>query len=131
MLSAAVPFQGKPDEGRVLEALRKLIGDDDSPGMLVLTVQRKPKPVGYGPGTELKKMLATIGITAEPTCKCNARAEEMDRMEQAFPGWCEANIDLIVGWLREEAERRKLPFVDLAGKLLVKRAIARHRDNGQ
>jgi hypothetical protein len=131
MLSAAVPFQGKPDEGRVLEALRKLIGDDDSPGMLVLTVQRKPKPVGYGPGTELKKMLATIGITAEPTCKCNARAAEMDRMEQAFPGWCEANIDLIVGWLREEAERRKLPFVDLAGKLLVKRAIARHRDNGQ
>jgi hypothetical protein len=99
--------------------------------MLVLTVQRKPKPVGYGPGTELKKMLATIGITAEPTCKCNARAAEMDRMEQAFPGWCEANIDLIVGWLREEAERRKLPFVDLAGKLLVKRAIARHRDNGQ
>jgi hypothetical protein len=131
MLSAAVPFQGKPDEGRVLEALRKLIGDDDSPGMLVLTVQRKPKPVGYGPGTELKKMLATIGITAEPTCKCNARAAEMDRMEKAFPGWCEANIDLIVGWLREEAERRKLPFVDLAGKLLVKRAIARHRDNGQ
>ena len=131
MLSAAVPFQGKPDEGRVLEALRKLIGDDDSPGMLVLTVQRKPKPVGYGPGTELKKMLATIGITAEPTCKCNARAEEMDRMEKAFPGWCEANIGVIVGWLREEAERRKLPFVDLAGKLLVKRAIARHRDNGQ
>jgi len=101
MLSAAVPFQGKPDEGRVLEALRKLIGDDDSPGMLVLTVQRKPKPVGYGPGTELKKMLATIGITAEPGCKCNARAAEMDRMEKAFPGWCEANIDLIVGWLRE------------------------------
>jgi len=131
MLSAAVPFQGKPDEGRVLEALRKLIGDDDSPGMLVLTVQRKPKPVGYGPGTELKKMLATIGITAEPTCKCNARAEEMDRMEKAFPGWCEANIGVIVGWLREEAERRKLLFVDLAGELLVKRAIARHRDNGQ
>ena len=131
MLSAAVPFQGKPDEGRVLEALRKLIGDDDSPGMLVLTVHRKPKPVGYGPGTELKKMLATIGITAEPTCKCNARAEEMDRMEKAFPGWCEANIGVIVGWLREEAERRKLPFVDLAGELLVKRAIARHRDNGQ
>jgi hypothetical protein len=55
----------------------------------------------------------------------------MDRMEQAFPGWCEANIGVIVGWLREEAERRKLPFVDLAGELLVKRAIARHRDNGQ
>jgi hypothetical protein len=133
MLSAAVPFQGKPDEGRVLEALRKLIGDDDSPGMLVLTVQRKPKPVGYGPGTELKKMLATIGITAEPGCKCNARAAEMDRMEKAFPGWCEANIDLIVGWLREEATKRNLPFVDAAGTVIVRRAIgnARRRGDGK
>ena len=133
MLSAAVPFQGKPDEGRVLEALRKLIGDDDSPGMLVLTVQRKPKPVGYGPGTELKKMLATIGIKAEPGCKCNARAAEMDRMEKAFPGWCEANIDLIVGWLREEATKRNLPFVDAAGTVIVRRAIgnARRRGDGK
>jgi hypothetical protein len=133
MLSAAVPFQGKPDEGRVLEALRKLIGDDDSPGMLVLTVQRKPKPVGYGPGTELKKMLATIGIKAEPGCKCNARAAEMDRMEKAFPGWCEANIDLIVGWLREEATKRGLPFVDAAGTVIVRRAIgnARRRGDGK
>ncbi len=133
MLSAAVPFQGKPDEGRVLEALRKLIGDDDSPGMLVLTVQRKPKPVGYGPGTELKKMLATIGITAEPGCKCNARAAEMDRMEKAIPGWCEANIDLIVGWLREEATKRGLPFVDAAGTVIVRRAIgnARRRGDGK
>ena len=133
MLSAAVPFQGKPDEGRVLEALRKLIGDDDSPGMLVLTVHRKPKPVGYGPGTELKKMLATIGIKAEPGCKCNARAAEMDRMEKAFPGWCEANIDLIVGWLREEATKRGLPFVDAAGTVIVRRAIgnARRRGDGK
>jgi hypothetical protein len=130
MLSAAVPFQGKPDEGRVLEALRKLIGDDDSPGMLVLTVQRKPKPVGYGPGTELKKMLATIGIKAEPGCKCNARAAEMDRMEKAFPGWCEANIDVIAGWLREEATKRGLPFIDAAGTVIVRRAISNARRRG-
>lgn len=130
--TAVVTFRGQPDYNRVLEAVRQSLGGDtESDGRVIITVQRKPKPVGYGPGTELKKLLATIGITAEPTCKCNARAEQMDRMEKQSPGWCEANIDLIVGWLREEAERRRLPFVDLAGKLLAKRAIARHRGNGQ
>ena len=37
--------------------------------------------------------------------------------------WCEANIDTIVGWLREEAEKRGLPFLDVVGRLLVRRAI--------
>lgn len=37
--------------------------------------------------------------------------------------WCEANVDTIVGWLREQATARGLPFLDLAGRLLVKRAI--------
>ena len=35
----------------------------------------------------------------------------------------ENNIDIIVGWLGEEAKKRKLPFVNLVGKMLVKRAI--------
>jgi hypothetical protein len=37
--------------------------------------------------------------------------------------WCEKNVDTIVGWLREEATKRKLPFIDMAGRILVKRAI--------
>jgi hypothetical protein len=80
-----------------------------------------------GPGTELKKLLAKIGITATPTCSCNARARKMDEMEAREPGWCEARLDEIVGWLREEATKRKLPFVDLAGRVLVRRAIANAR----
>lgn len=36
---------------------------------------------------------------------------------------CEENIDEIVGWLREEATKRKLPFVDIAGRMIIKRAI--------
>jgi hypothetical protein len=36
----------------------------------------------------------------------------------------EKRIDEIVGWLREEATKRKLPFIDAAGRLLVRRAIA-------
>jgi hypothetical protein len=77
-----------------------------------------------GPGTELKKLLATVGITATPNCSCNARAAEMDRQGC---DWCEANIDTVVGWLREEATKRGLPFLDAAGRLLVKRAIRNAR----
>jgi hypothetical protein len=53
----------------------------------------------------------------------------MDRREQETPGWCEANVDTIVGWLREQAEARGLPFLDIAGRLLVRRAIANARRN--
>jgi hypothetical protein len=86
-----------------------------------------PAPSTHGPGTELKKLLARVGIIATPDCSCNARAAEMDRREQETPGWCEANLDTIVGWLREQAEARGLPFLDLAGRLLVRRAIQNAR----
>ena len=77
-----------------------------------------------GPGTELKKLLATVGITATPDCSCNARARTMD---ERGCDWCEEHIDEIVGWLREEAGRRTLPFVDAAGRMLVRRAIRNAR----
>lgn len=80
-----------------------------------------------GPGTELKKLLAKIGITATPTCSCNARARRMDEEESREPGWCEAHLDEIVGWLREEAKKRGLPFLDIAGRVLVRRAIRNAR----
>ena len=82
-----------------------------------------------GKSPELKKLLARVGITASPDCSCNARVAEMDRREQETPGWCEANLDTIVGWLREQAEARGLPFLDLAGRLIVRRAIANARRN--
>ena len=77
-------------------------------------------------GSELKALLSSIGITSSPTCSCNSRANEMDRNGC---DWCEQNIDLIVGWLREEATIRGLPFIDIAAKILVKRAINNARRN--
>lgn len=74
-----------------------------------------------GPGTELKKLLSKIGISASPNCSCNRRAEIMNKMGAE---WCSENIDTIVGWLKEEANKRKLPFVDMAGRILVKKAIS-------
>jgi len=83
----------------------------------------------YGPGTRLKSLLRAMGIVASRNCSCNRRARIMD---QEGPDWCEANIDTIVGWLREEAEKRGLPFLDIAGRMLVKRAIKLARkDNNQ
>jgi hypothetical protein len=38
-------------------------------------------------------------------------------------------IDEVVAVMREEAAVRGLPFLDLAGRLLVKRAIANARRN--
>ena len=86
----------------------------------------EPAPT-HGPGTELKKLLKKVGITASPDCSCNARARLMD--ERGIE-WCEANIDEIVGWLREEAAKRGLPFIDMAGRVLVKRAIRNARRAG-
>ena len=72
------------------------------------------------PGTELKKLLGRIGIVADRGCQCLAHAVKMDR---SGTDWCAANIDTIVGWLREQAEARGLPFLDAAGRMLVRRAI--------
>lgn len=79
-----------------------------------------------GPGTLLSKMLSKIGINSTPNCSCRRRAIEMNNRG---PEWCAENIDTIVGWLREEAEKRKLPFVDFAGKLLIQRAIKVSKKN--
>ena len=76
------------------------------------------------PGTELKKLLRRIGIVADQKCPCLDHAVTMDL---SGPDWCAANIDTIVGWLREQAQARGLPFLDAAGRLLVRRAIRNAR----
>lgn len=73
-----------------------------------------------GPGTKLKNLLNYIGIVPVGNCKCNARAKVMDIYG---PDWCEKNIDMIVGWLREESSKRKLPFVQWVAKKIVMLAI--------
>lgn len=75
-----------------------------------------------GPGTELVTLLARIGITATSGCKCKVRAAMMDANGAE---WCRANTDTIIGWLREEAERRGMLFVETAARLLLWVAIRR------
>lgn len=78
-----------------------------------------------GPGTELKKMLRRwIGVTATPNCSCNAHALEMDAWG---PDGCEANLTTIVGWLKEQATARGIPFLSGPAARVVSHAIHRVR----
>lgn len=80
---------------------------------------------GGGPGTELKSMLLRFfGIGTASGCPCVAHAAQMDLWG---PDECERRADEIVGWLRAEAEKRRLPFVSAAAKHLVLLAARRAR----
>jgi len=79
-----------------------------------------------GPGTELSRLLKRFGIEPTPTCACRAKAAQMD-------DWgcdeCDKpdRIAEVVAVMRAEAEARGLPFIDAAGRLLVRRAIQNAR----
>jgi len=106
-------------ELRVLEVL----GSDPAAKLRSLfpkTMEEDPN----GPGTVLSKMIKSLGIVMSDSCSCRRHAIEMNTKGS---DWCEQNIDTVVGWLREEANRRGLPFVDLVGKLMVNRAIKKSR----
>jgi hypothetical protein len=87
-----------------------------------------PAPPTHGPGTELSRLLKRFGIEPTPTCACRAKAQQMD---QWGPDECSKpeRIDEVVKVMREEAAARGLPFLDIAGRLLVRRAIANARRN--
>jgi len=87
-----------------------------------------PAPPTHGPGTELSKLLKRIGINPTPTCACRAKQQEMDQWgcdECSKP----ERIDEVVKVMREEATARGLPFLDAAGRMLVRRAISNARRN--
>lgn len=75
-----------------------------------------------GAGQELKATLKLLGIEAAEGCSCNARATMMDIWG---PEKCRQDIEVILDWLKEEADKRNMghlyvrPFV----KVAVLRAI--------
>ena len=79
-----------------------------------------------GPGTELKRILSGLGFTASPECSCHQIAEAMDAWG---PDLCVQQMGYIVSAMRKNAEARGLPFLDVAGRLLVRRAIQNARRN--
>ena len=89
---------------------------------------REPKPPECLAGSELKKLLGRVGITASPDCSCSHRAATMDQM--GCP-WVKENLDLVVDWLGEEAGKRGLPFFRPAGRALVTLAVRLAERNAQ
>lgn len=103
--------------------IQELLGDDPAKYLRSLypkTLEEHPNH----PGTILSKMIKSVGIQMTDSCSCKRHALEMNEKGN---DWCEQNIDTIVGWLRDEAKRRGLPFMDALGKLLVGRAIKKSR----
>lgn len=86
------------------------------------TIEEIVENMQNGPGTELKKILQYIGIKSSENCSCQAKAKIMNHMGIK---WCKDNIDIIIQWLKEEAEKRHLPFSSLVAKKIVQIAISR------
>jgi hypothetical protein len=68
-----------------------------------------PEPVdipdpGFGPGTELKKLLADLGISMSADCGCKAMAKKMNVWGVAG---CREHHGKIVAHLKQAAERRE------------------------
>lgn len=82
-----------------------------------------PQPSG-GPGTELHKILKKLGLSPVEGCKCKGRARKMDEWG---PDICEDRINEIVGWMEEEAKKRKKWFVRWPAKTIVLIAIKKAR----
>jgi hypothetical protein len=126
------------ERGYTLDEVRACIVSQDGDTITVdidhPAYPAKPKP-GFlptppvpssGPGTELSKLLKRFGIEPTPTCKCRAKAAQMNAWgcdECAKP----ERIDEVVAVMREEAKARSLPFLDAAGRVLVRRAISNAR----
>jgi hypothetical protein len=82
--------------------------------------KRKAGSLGEGPGTELHTLLNKLRIRPALSCKCMVRIRTMNEWG---PDKCRQEIDTILGWLQEEAKKRKLPFIRLVASMLVRRAI--------
>jgi|SRR5210317_39452 len=105
------------------DRLRVLMGDHPDKFLRSLfpkTMEEDP----HGPGTQLSKMIKSLGIHMSDSCSCRRHAINMNEKGN---DWCEQNIDTVVGWLDQEAKNRGLPFVKMVGKVMVNRAIKKSR----
>jgi hypothetical protein len=81
---------------------------------------RKPRPTTCGPGCQLRRSLAWWGIRDDGSCGCDSFAAKMDAWG---PDECWKRIEEIVEHLRQAAEKKGLPFIATAARIMVGRAI--------
>jgi len=80
---------------------------------------RTPPKATCGPGCQLKRSLAWWGIRDDGSCGCDSFAAKMDAWGQG----CWDHMEEIVSHLREAAEKKGLPFIATAARIMVGRAI--------
>lgn len=105
------------------DRLKSLMGDNPAKFLRTFfpkTMEEDPN----GPGTQLSKMIKSLGIHMSDSCSCRRHAINMNEKGN---DWCEQNIDTVVGWIEQEAKNRGLPFVKMVGKVMVNRAIKKSR----
>jgi hypothetical protein len=86
--------------------------------------------VPCGPGCQLRRTLAWWGIRDDGSCGCTEFSAQMDAWGQG----CWDHLEEIVEHLRGAAEKKGLPFLATAARILVARAIdaaRREQANGQ
>lgn len=119
-------YKANPNETELENKFKSFI--PENPATLKNSLQKlMPRTLDSdpdGPGTILAGMFGAMGIKSAPNCSCKAHAI---RMNAEGNDWCEANIGTILDWLRQEATKRKLPFIEAAAKAMVKKSIAKSR----
>ena len=114
---------GDYTQAQAEEKLKQILGSDPAKvlrNMFPKTLEEFPN----GPGTILSGMISSLGIKSTPNCSCRRHAIEMN---EKGPDWCEANIDTILVWLKDESQKRQLPFIEAVARMMVKRAINKSR----
>lgn len=112
-------MMGDYTQAQLDNIVKQKLGDDPQSVIQALyprTLEQDPN----GPGTILASMFNKIGIKSSPTCSCKRHALEMNKNGAE---WCENNISTIIGWLKQESKKRKIPFVEPIAKMVVQRAI--------
>lgn len=82
------------------------------------------------PGAELKKLLAgwPFYITASEGCSCSSMAARMDAMGC---DWCKSDTGMaeILAAMKDNAQKKGVPYIEAAAAMLVRRAIRNARRN--
>jgi hypothetical protein len=81
---------------------------------------RKPAPTICGPGCQLKKSIQWWGIKDDGSCGCDSFAAKMDAWG---PDETIRRIEEVVEHLREAANKKGLPFIATAARVMIGRAV--------
>ncbi len=105
----------------------------DQYGLTILSKNEADRPpkelhpwaLGHGPGTELRNILSSLGVTEKPGCDCVAKANMMD--DWGVEG-CKAKREALIQIMREGAARwswsSQLPTSENWGNLVNKLKVA-------